>query len=56
MRKRLFQNCGVVRLDLNVQLDARKEDKFKDWRSAILTKPETYVAETKQFAARSSYQ
>ena len=56
MRKRLSQNCGIVHFDLNVLLDARKEDEFKDWRSAILTELETYVAETKRFAARPSYQ
>ena len=26
MRKSLFQNCGIIHLDLNVLLDARKED------------------------------
>ena len=41
MRKRLSQNCGIVHFDLNVLLDARKEDEFKDWRSAILTELET---------------
>ena len=56
MRKRLSQNCGIVHFDLNVLLDTRKEDEFKDWRSAILTELETYVAETKRFAARPSYQ
>ena len=56
MRKRLSQNCGIVHFDLNVLLDARKEDEFKDWRSAILTELETYVAETKRFAACPSYQ
>ena len=56
MRKRLSQNCGIVHFDLNVLLDARKEDEFKDWRSAILTELETYVVETKRFATRPSYQ
>ena len=40
MRKRLSQNCGIVHFDLNVLLDARKEDEFKDWRGAILTELE----------------
>ena len=56
MRKRLSQNCGIIHFDLNLLLDARKEDEFKDLRSAILTELEAYVAETKRFAARPSLQ
>ena len=26
MRKKLFENCGIIREDLNILLDARKDD------------------------------
>ena len=56
MRKRLFENCGIMHLDLNILLDARKDDELKDWRSAILSELETYVAKNEQFALRSTNQ
>ena len=56
MRNSLFQNCGIIHLDLNVLLDARKDDDFKDWRSIILSELETYVAKTRRFVTRSSNQ
>ena len=56
MRKRLYENCGIIHLDLNTLLDARKDDKLKDWRSAILSELETYVAKTERFATRPANQ
>ena len=56
LRKRLFENCGIMHLDLNILLDARKDDELKDWRSAILSELETYVAKTERFATRSANQ
>ena len=55
MRRNLFQNCGIINLDMNTLLDARKEDELKEWRDIILTELETYVAGTKRFAPRNSY-
>ena len=46
----------MIHLDLNVLLDARKDDNFKDWRSIILSELETYVAKTRRFVTRSSNQ
>ena len=36
MRKKLFETCGIIHLDLNLLLDARQDDDYKDWRSFIL--------------------
>ena len=49
MRKSLFQNCGIIHLDLNVLLDARKDNDLKGWRSIILSELKTYVAKTRRF-------
>ena len=49
MRKRLFESCGFMHLDLNIPLGARKDDELKEWRSVILSELETYVAKTEQF-------
>ena len=35
--------CGIIHLDLNVLLDAKKEDEFKDWRDTILSELESYA-------------
>ena len=58
LRKRLFDICGIIHLDLNMLpvLDVKKEDEFKDWRDTILSELESYVAKTQQFAARSTNQ
>ena len=53
LRKRLFDICGIIHLDLNMLLDAKKEDEFKDWRDTILSELESCVAKTQRFAARS---
>ena len=55
MRRNLFQNCGIINLDMNKLLDTRKEDELKEWRDIILTELETYVAGTKWFAPRNTY-
>ena len=52
LRKRLFDICGIIHLDLNMLLDAKKEDEFKEWRDTILSELESYVAKTQRFAAR----
>ena len=56
LRKRLFDICGIIHLDLNMLLDVKKEDEFKDWRDTILSELESYVAKTQRFAARSTNQ
>lgn len=55
LRKRLFETCNITHLDLNLLLDAKHDDEFKDWRSVILTELENFVAGTRRFATRSSY-
>ena len=56
MRKRLFENCGIIHLDLNILLDARKDDELKEWRSVILSELEMYVTKTERFATRPANQ
>lgn len=56
MRKRLFENCGIIHLDLNILLDVRKDDELKEWRSVILSELEMYVAKTERFATRPANQ
>ncbi|MCW4346280.1 MAG: ribonuclease H family protein [Candidatus Thiodiazotropha endolucinida] len=55
MRRRLFENCGIIHLNLHVLLDANPEDELNDWRSTILTELENFVGETKRFPARLKY-
>ena len=50
MRKRLFEMCGIIHLDLNILLDARNDDEYKDWRSNISCELEAFVAKTQRFA------
>ena len=45
LRKRLFDICGIIHLDLNMLLDVKKEDEFKDWRDTILSELESYVGQ-----------
>ena len=54
MRKRLFDYCGITHFDLNMLLDAKQEDDFKEWRKTIISELETYVVETRRFATRKS--
>ena len=58
MRKRLFNGCGFMHLDLklNILLGARKDNELKEWRSVILSEHETYVAKTERFATQSANQ
>ena len=49
MRKQLFETCGISHLDLNLLLDAKQDDKFKDWKSSILTELENFVVGTGWF-------
>ena len=37
MRRRLFDCCGIIHLDINILLDAKQEDDFKEWRSLIIS-------------------
>ena len=43
MRKRIFDLCGISVFDLNMLLDMKPEDEFKDWRDTILSQLELYV-------------
>ena len=54
MRKRIFDLCGISVFDLNMLLDMKPEDEFKDWRDTILSQLELYVAETRRFGPRKS--
>ena len=54
MRKRLFETCGVAHLDLNLLLDAKKDDEFTDWRSYILTELENFVVGTGRFTTHAN--
>ena len=50
MRNELFETCGIIHLDMNLLLDAKKDDDYKDWRSFLLSELEKYVAETRRLA------
>ena len=56
LRRKLFETCGIVHLDLNLLLDVKADDDYKEWRTLILSELETFVAETKRFATRPSCQ
>ena len=53
MRKGIFDCCGIANFGLNMLLDAKQEDDFKDWRNMILSQLEIYVVETVSFATRN---
>ena len=42
----LFKACGINDLDLNILLDTKRDNDYKDQRSFILLELENYVAET----------
>ena len=48
MRRQLFDCCGIIHLDLNILLDAKQEEDFKEWRSLIPAELESYASETKR--------
>ena len=50
LRGKLFETCGIAHLDLNLLLDVKTDDDYKEWRTLILSELETFVAETKPFA------
>ena len=52
MRKRLFECCGIIHLDINMLLDAKPEDDYREWRDLILSELETYADGTKRFTTR----
>ena len=56
MRKRLFDWCGILHLELNIILEAKQEDGFKKWRDCILSELEDYVGETKRFITQEQCQ
>ena len=56
MRKDLFETCGISHLDLNMLLDANKDNEFKDWRDYIITELEKFVVRTCQFTTHSGSQ
>ena len=49
LRRKMFEICGIANLDMNLLLDAKHDDEYKDWRNVILSELETFVAETKRF-------
>ena len=49
LRRKLFESCGIVHIDMNLLLDAKHDEEFKDWRNVILSELETFVAGTKRF-------
>ena len=53
MRKKLFETCGIIHLDMNLLLDVKQDDIYKDWRSVILSELENFVAETRRFATQT---
>ena len=53
MRKKLFKTCGIIHLNMNLLLDAKQDDIYKDWRSVILSELENFVAETRRFATQT---
>ena len=50
MRRNIFDCCGIANFGLNMLLDAKKEEDFKEWRNTILSHLENYVFETRRFA------
>ena len=54
MRKRLFECCVIIHLDINMLLDAKQEDDYRKWRDLILSELETYVDGTKRITTRDS--
>ena len=48
--RRLYKACDITDLDLDILLDAKCANDYKDWRSFILLELENYVAQTKRFA------
>ena len=54
LRSNLFRSCGIAQFDMNILLDLKPDDEFKEWRSSILEELEAFVVETKRFATASS--
>ena len=54
LRRKLFESCGITHLDMNLLLDAKHDDEFKEWRGVILSELETFVLETKRFLTPNS--
>ena len=52
MRKRLFECCGIIHLDINMLLDAKPEDDYREWIDLNLSELGTYVDGTKCFTTR----
>ena len=42
MRKILFDCCRILHLDVNMLLEAKQEEDFKEWRGCILSELEDY--------------
>ena len=38
--RKLFETCGIVHLDLNLLLDVKADDDYKEWRTLILSELE----------------
>ena len=54
LRKRIFDSCGIANFGLNMLLDVKKEEDFKEWRNTILSHLDNYVVKTRRFATRMS--
>ena len=54
LRKRIFDSCGIANFGLNMLLDVKKEEDFKECRNTILSHLENYVVETRRFATQMS--
>ena len=50
MRRNLFEIGALSDLNMNLLLDAKQKDEFKDWRSLILSELELFVAGTNRFS------
>ena len=53
MRKKLFETCSIIHLDMNLLLDAKQDDFYKDWKSVILSELENFVGEIRRFTTQT---
>ena len=45
LKRKLFQTCGIIHLDLNLLLDVKTDDEYTEWRTFILCELENFVVE-----------
>ena len=51
-KKLFFEMCGITHLDLNLLLDAKEDEEYKDSRSFMLSELENFVVGTRRFTTR----